>query len=592
MIVAALAEYYDRLATEAASKLPQYGWSTQKIGFVIVLERDGALHAVNPPPVDDRVAARRFTLTVPGQSKPTGTAINPCFLWDNPAYALGLPPEDKEPGWAWERFEHFKSHHLDREREIDDPAFSAVCRFLADWTPVALERAASQLEQAHGFGVFRLRGAREYVHERPAVVAHWNRSTAAPDPDAVEATSLLSGRREVLARLHEPKIKGVRGGQSSGTLLASFNCKAFDSYGRQQGHNAPIGQREAFRYCTALNTLLADERRRTRVGDTTAVFWSERPHPIEDITGAILAGIEDEGTVQRVAGFLNAMKRGAPHEGLEDASTRFFVLGLAPNAARLAVRFWLEGSVAEFAERLRHHAAALELDGAPPDYVFPSIRRLVEETAPVSSKGWPDSDRVSRVLVGEMTRAILGGLAYPRSLLVGVVQRLRAEGFVDNGKRKQWRQAMHRRASILKACLTRGTLHSSKEVPMKLNDEHPDVAYQLGRLFAVLEKTQEEALGKNLNASVRDRYLGAASATPSTVLPRLWRLHAHHLRKLENPGRRVNLERLVASICARFQSIPSHLPIEGQGLFFLGYYQQRQDLYTSKRETDAITATD
>ena len=409
MIVAALADYYRRLESDPESGVPVFGWSEQKIGFVVLLEADGSLHGVEPPPTSDASAARRFTLTVPGQSKPPGSGVNPCFLWDNSAYALGVVPEGRTQDWAWRRFEGFRLEHFQLEDEIDDPAFRAVCSFLRAWSRESFEVHVELNEVAAGFGVFRLRGEREYVHQRRAVVDYWNRRVEATQSDSVEGVSLVSGLRQPLALVHEPKIKRVQGSQSSGALLTSFNCKAYESYHKEQGLNAPVGRREAFRYCTALNALLSDEHRRVQVGDATTVFWSEKPHPFEDITGAIVAGREDEGTLRRVEAFLDSLRRGTPDDIVDDADTRFFVLGLSPNAARVAVRFWIQGSVGEFAKRLARHASALELDGAPQGYAFPSIRRLVEETAPLKSSGWPDSERVSPVLAGEVARAILGG---------------------------------------------------------------------------------------------------------------------------------------------------------------------------------------
>jgi len=592
VILPALVDYYERLALEPESDVSPYGWSRQKVGFVIVLNADGSLHAIEPPPSVGTESAKRFTLIVPGQSKPSGSGINPCFLWDNLTYILGEVPEGRNVEWGRKRFEEFRSKHLVLADEIDDPAFSAVCSFLRSWSPASLETHSQDVESASGFGVFRIRSAHEYVHETEAVVRYWNGHIGMTDAEQVEAFSLVTGAIEPLARLHEPKIKGVRDSQSSGALLASFNLDAFESYRKEQGLNAPVGERDAFRYCTALNRLLADGRHRVQVGDATTVFWSEKPHPVEDITGHILGGVEDEDSTRRVEAFLTSLHQGIGNDTIEGAETRFFVLGLAPNAARISVRFWLDGTVRGFAERLARHAAALELSGKPEGYFFPSIRRLVAETAPPKN-GWADEERISPVLAGEMTRAVLGGLPYPRSLLTRVVERIRAEGFANSEKRKDWRPAMHRRAAIIKACLAAGAPGSRKELPVSLKEDHPEVAYQLGRLFAVLEKTQDEAFGGKLNASIRDRYLGAASGTPSTVFPRLLRLHAHHLRKIDNVGRRVNLERLVSSICGRVDStagFPSHLPIEGQGLFFLGYYQQRQDLYTSKKDADAVTA--
>lgn len=592
MILAALAAYYERLAAAPDSDVAPYGWSRQKIGFVVVLDPDGSLHAIEPPPTVDEAAGRKFESIVPGQSKPSGAGIKPCFLWDNAAYLLGVVPEGRDAEWAWGRFEGFRAAHMEREREVDEPAYSAVCAFLRSWSQERLARHTKDMTRATGFGVFRVRPLLAYVHQAPSVVRYWNARVKSGDVSPTDVQSLIDGAAHPLARLHEPKIKGVRGAQTSGALLSSCNLDAAESFGREQGSIAPIGSRQAFEYCTALNKLLADGRRRVHVGDATTVFWTESPHPIEDITGHLLGGTEDEDTARRVEAFLRALREGRQEDAFRGAQTRFYVLGLAPNAARLSVRLWLEGTVGEFAHHLARHAAALEMAGAPVGYRFPSLRRLVAETAPPRN-GWADEERISPVLAGEVARVVLGGLPYPRSLLIRVLQRVRAEGFADPEKRTDHRAASHRRASILKACLVEGGLDPNKEIQVSLNEDHPAVAYQLGRLFAVLEKTQEEAFDGAPNASIRDRFLGSASGTPLPVFPRLLRLHAHHLRKLENAGRRVNLERLVGSICSQIDSaagFPSHLPIEGQALFFLGYYQQRQALFTSKKAADAVTA--
>ena len=210
----------------------------------------------------------------------------------------------------------------------------------------------------------------------------------------------------------------------------------------------------------------------------------------------------------------------------------------------------------------------------------------MNETAPPKA-GWPDADRVSPVLAGEVTRAILTGVPYPRTLLTGVIQRIRAEGFIDTDKRKDWRAAMHRRASIIKACLTRGSFTNSStesEMTVSLNEDHSDHAYQFGRLFAALEKTQEEAHDNNLSRTIRDKYFGSASATPAAIFPSLLRLHAHHLKKLSHPGRRINMEKLVGAIMDNIDDgMPRHLSLERQGLFYLGYYHQRTALFTPSK---------
>jgi len=591
MILQSLIDYYDRLAAAKDDRTVPFGWSRQKIGFVIVLDVDGNLRSIEPPPSPSDRRPVRFTLVVPGQGKPSGSGINPCFLWDNATYLLGRRQDEHPASWAWERFEKLREEHIAREQEISDPEYGAVCRFLRSWSTANLEEHEIEVGTADGFGVFRIEGSHHYVHERDRIASYWNETRPVPSREAHLGPSLVSGKRVPLARLHEPKIKGVRGAQSSGALLVSFNLDAFESYGKVQSLNSPLGTAEAFRYCNALNILLADDRRRITIGGTTTVFWTSEPHELEDITGCVLGTTEDEGLLSRIEDNLRSYRSGVRGASVDEDSTRFFVLGLMPNASRLAVRYWLCDSIASFSDRIARHAGALELAGAPDGYRFPSLRRLVGETAPTSSNGWPDEDRVSPILAGEVARAVLGGLPYPRSLLIRLIERIRAEGFVDPDKRKDWRAAMHRRAALVKACLQEAQAGLRKEVSVSLNENHPDVSYQLGRLFAVLEKTQDEAFGGKPNASVRDRFFGSAAANPSVAFPRLLKLHAHHLGKLENVGRRVNLERLVGSICDAVdpsRGFPSHLTLEEQGLFFLGYYHQRQDLFSSKSSSETV----
>ena len=585
MIIPRLIDYYDRLAEDQDSDIAPFGWSRQKIKFIVTLTLDGKLHSVDEPPGDDAKAKKRFTLVVPGQSKPSGSGINPCFLWDNEVYMLGVERQDKDPSWSQVRFKAFRDRLLGLEAQINDTHFSAVCSFLRSWQPGCLDREATPLT---GFGIFRVidPAFHGYVHEREAVRTFWTSLENTNDGSGTMAPSAVSGRFQTVARLHEPKIKGVMNAQSSGALLVSFNDDAYLSYGKEQGYNAPVSERDAFRYCTALNRLLANPRRVYRIGGTTVVYWASAPHPVEDITGAILSSPEDEETARRLEACLDSAVRGLPSDFTVGSDVRFFILGLSPNAARLAVRYWIDTSVGEFMEHLKTHALALTLAGAPGGYRFPSIRDIVAETVPLKA-GWPDEDRVSPTLAGETARAVLTGAPYPQGLLSSVLRRARIDGGVS-ANRKLWMSALHRRAAIVRGCLCRN--HAlNQEALMSLDPSYPSVPYQLGRLFAVLEKTQFEALGE-VNASLKDKFFGAASGTPVTAFPRLLRIHAHHLAKIEHPGRRINLERLAGSICDQVpatRGFPSHLTLEEQGLFFLGYYQQRQDLYAKKAEADS-----
>ncbi len=369
----------------------------------------------------------------------------------------------------------------------------------------------------------------------------------------------------------------MAGANTSGAAIISFNKDAFESYGKSQSYNAPVGTRDAFRYTTALNRLLADGARRTRIGDATVVFWSDRASgaDAEEIFRQIFGEdaskdepAEHAATVDRIRSFLDAARQGLLPDQMQDPDAPFYVLGLSPNAARLNVRFWLTGTVRQFAKSLAEHVKQLEMTGARPGDPPLVIRRLLLETA-------REPKDIAPQLAGEVVRAVLAELPYPQALFNAVVRRVRADSGMN-----------HRRAAILKAYLIR---NRGVEVTVALDREHPDEAYQLGRLFAALEKTQEDAAETKLNSTIKDRFFGSAGATPASVFPRLLRLHQHHLNKLANEGLRISREKLIGEICGRIHRFPSHLPLEKQGLFYIAYYHQRQDFFTKKSENDKET---
>ncbi|MCC7146345.1 MAG: type I-C CRISPR-associated protein Cas8c/Csd1 [Phycisphaeraceae bacterium] len=573
MILQSLIDYYQRLENDPSQQIAPFGYSWQKTSFVIVLEKDGSLHAIQDGRTEQDGKLRPTPMIVPGQAKPSGSGLNPCFLWDNPAYLLGFSDDPDKAQRAIKSFEAFRDRHLGDEEFVKDHGFSAVCRFLEKWEPKQTKQQEILAEVGPGFGVFRIRGESGYVHDRPAIKQYWENQLKTED-ESDEAprigVSLINGQEQPLARLHEPKIKGVIESQSSGALLVSFNLDAFTSYGKASSYNAPVGVQDAFRYATALNHMLADERHRTRIGDATVVFWSDRPtvfesafsHIVNDFAGSGPA--EDSATTARVQGFLEAMRQGRPHDGLDEPNAKFFVLGLSPNAARVSVRFWLVGTVEQFADRLAQHFADLEMTGEPPNARPWSLQLITDQTA-------RDRKDVAPQLAGEVARAILSGSPYPAALFVSVLRRIRADQTIN-----------YHRAAILKAHLTREARLAGldKEIPVSLNKDHPEPAYHMGRLFAAIEKTQTDAL-PGLNKTVREGYLGSAATTPATVFPRLLRLHQHHLAKLENPGQRINREKIVQEILSHLDDrFPVHFSLEQQGLFYIGYYHQRQDFFT------------
>ncbi len=611
MIIPELINYFDRIEGDPAGGIAPFGWSRQKVAFKVVIEPDGAFVAVQDARIEETIGKKTYAkpalLTVPGQSKPSGSGINPGFLWDNASYMLGLLVEAKDSGKKADTarvrrsFEAFRERHLALESKVGDEHFSAVCRFLRSWDPAAHAAEAEALAALGTyFGVFEIRGQVGFVHERPRVKAYWNATldgSSSDDDRPPVAPSLISGEPQPLARLHEPKIKGVGGAQAAraqaaGAAIVSFNRSAFESYGKSQSYNAPIGVRDAFRYCTALNHLLEQRSRKVSIGDDTFVFWAECPVPMEGLFEGFFgdAAPEEPGRAEKIREVLDRLRQGLDtSRELGESGTAFFILGLSPNAARLQVRFWLKSTVGDLAERLGEHHAALGLDGAPEGYRIPSIRDIVGETLPLKD-GRPDHEKADKGLVAAVTRAVLTGAPYPDRLLAGVIGRVRAEGFVDSDKRLYAEHARHRRASIIKAILNR---NEGANMDIAVNCIHSDKAYHCGRLLATVDFAQLKAMEK-VNSTVVRRNLGGIMSSPGLVLPRILKTaEVAYFPKLhpDPPKRLGDLEQFVrdevrAIACQLGDTLPTSLDLRQQGVFLLGFYQQSDALEDIGRQVD------
>jgi len=613
MILQALNTLYDRLATDDSYGVAKWGYSRQNIAYEVVIHPDGGLHQVVDIRSSDGGQPRAVQKVVPGQSKPSGSGLSPGFLWDNPSYGLGyiaarddtteaVSVDDNTDDDAvrhradqyvkrilrtMESFEAFRDRHLGLEAEIEAPEFSSYCRFLEAWDTEQALKQALLGEISSGFGVVRLVGSTNYVHDSPRIRQWWQRQHDDVISEDCQSRCLVTGALASAASIHSPAIKGVKGQQSSGAKLVSFNCDAFESYGREQGLNAPVSELAAFRYATALNSLTTgpcSKRHRFSIGDTTVVFWTEKPTATESWLSDLFSGelpedAQDRATLEQVDVLLKALRRGGGELSAlgDDPAVGVCILGLAANAARLSVRFWYQDSLARLFDRLREHYRALRI---VPEFVGPKVKRsdpefpanwmLLRETA-------RESKDIPPLLAGALLRAVLYGTAYPNALASAVILRIRADRKID-----------YIRAAILKAWLIR--LYRFKGgIPVSLDIDRVEPAYRLGRLFAVLEKTQTDAL-KGINATIRDRFYGAASATPATVFPRLLRTYQHHLAKLENVGQKVNREKLLQEIMEKIDNMPNHLGLEAQGLFAIGYYHQRTAFYT-KHEVAGTNTT-
>jgi len=572
MILQALAKYYERIPTAAKE-----GFQQQEIPFIILLNQQGDFVGLLDTREGEGKNKRARPFIIPKAVKKTsGIAAN--LLWDNPAYILGRPKPDKKKDLnkLLERAKEQQKSFLGKITETfsDNPAdkgINAVIRFLEakNYVNIFNYPLWQEIEGSGANISFQLEGNTELICQREvvknAVISNFQNDTSGTQ------TCLITGNPDILARLHTA-IKGVWGAQSSGANIVSFNLDAFRSFNKEQGNNAPVGKKAEFAYTTALNTLLAKgSRQRMQVGDASTVFWAEKKHEIEnwfvDIFGEPAKGESDQDNAA-IKALFKAPETGA--KPVLDDNTKFYVLGLSPNIARIAIRFWYAGTVGEVEQNIRQHFKDISIAHAPHQPEYLSLFRLLVSTA-LQGK----SDNIQPNLAGNFMKAILAGTPYPETLLSSAIRRIRAE-----------REVTYPRASLIKAVLVRKLRYKKEKevIDMSLDTNNANAGYRLGRLFAVLEKIQEEA-SPGINATIRDRFYGSASSTPVTVFPHLMKLKNHHIAKLENRGRAVNLEKIIGEIVDEIQDFPGHLSLDDQGRFAVGYYHQRQDFFKISRSS-------
>lgn len=581
MILQALAELYDRRSRDPdpSRRLPAPGFEDKGIPFVVELLPDGrATQLLDKRRMEGKRLVATDYLVPQGVKKTSGVAAN--LLWDTAEYALGVSAKADAARLPEQTATFRQRIHALQTHAQDDAGLNAVLAFLSapDLAPLQASSGWQEMLDTNAVVSFELAGDGGLVCQRPAV-RDAIEALAATQAGGDEAPCLIrEGRLLPVARLHSA-IKGVWGAQTSGANIVSFNQPAFNSYGKEQGLNAPVSEQAAFAYTTALNALLdRDSRNRVQVGDASTVFWADAPHEFDgEYTLADLLGEPKPDNPDRGRDAVHALFRTVQsgQRATADDNTAFYVLGLAPNAARISIRFWLPRlRFSELAPRLVQHFEDIRLarrfDNEPE---WPSLFRLLSSCA-LQGK----ADNIPPRLAGEWMRAILEGRPLPAGLLNIAVQRCKAE-----------RDVPYLRACVLKAWLNRHAratsnptrpLHTFKEA---LDMDNPAPAYRLGRLFATLERIQEQAQ-PGINATIRDRYYGAASTTPVAVFTTLLRLKNAHLKKLSDSFGGY-FEKLIGEILAPLTGFPRQLTLAEQGEFALGYYHQRQAFFTKK--TDA-----
>jgi len=583
MIVQRLYEFYQRMAEdeEYSGRIPQPGWSTEKVSWALNLTKEGELVSAVPLMSGEGKTANKYlTMMVPVHSGRSGTAPKPYFLCDTAPYFLG---ERGEKGDG--KRVAAKNLHETILRDCDDDGARAFFKWFASDSPCEgiAEDIVNEIAEAKGNLTFYLAGDGFPIFQRPLIKKAWESYLAESGQDEVIGQCSVTGEVGPLARLF-PQVNGLPGAQSSGASLISFNLESFNSYGKTQTYNASITEDVAFGAGTALKYLLTNNNRRIRLGNTFVIFWSEDgSSDDDDLLWAMLAGqrrVEDEETSRLVAEIFNNMRAGRSYTANFSSEAKYFILGVSPNAARISVRFYNESTLGQLANRYAMYLQDVDMVGVK----NVSLLALLRQTAALEKE-----DNLPSTLVCPSFSAMLNGTDFPMSLQNMVLSRMRA----DHASQNTW--DMGQRAAILRACLVRRRrragrqITSESELSMSLNRSNTGTGYLLGRLFAVMERAQQGAV-PGANATIRDRYIGAASSTPQRVMQPLLRNCQTHLGVLrkDNLGLANVLERELDEILGSKwadDGLPATLDIDQQAEFFIGYYQERTDLWTSKKKT-------
>ncbi len=559
MILQSLCSYYDRIAQFDESSIAAEGFSSEKAHFVLVVSKSGKLQQVlDLRETKGNKKVFRSVIVPQGTKKSVNIAAN--FLWGSTSYVLGADAKGN-PTRTAVCHDTFKVLHQSLLANSKDEGAIAVLAFLSQWRSEEAPKLADWDELLKSNLVFQLDGDLGFIHDRSEMRRIWLSSVGCAEKGE-SGMCLVTGEVAPIARLH-PAIKGVRDAQSIGAALVSFNAKAYESYGKEQNFNAPVSETMAAAYTKGLNHLLASDSNRIQIADATTVFWAERDSPVEGFFGTI---VDPRDTLlsdnKELEVFLQTIREGKWPANY-DPGVRFHILGLSPNAARLSVRFWHVSTVKEISEKLGQHFNDLSMVRSfDSDPEYPGMWRLLKETCNQKSQ----DNTPSPLLGGAVIQAILNGTLYPQALLTAVIGRIRADQTVN-----------YVRVAIIKAVLTRKSriFNKKMEVSVSLDKENKNPAYLMGRLFAVLEKAQQDAI-PGANTTIKDRFYGSASATPRVVFPQLLRLAQHHIAKAEYGRVR---DKQIEEIVGEIKEFPAHLAIDEQGLFAIGYYQQRQDFF-------------
>lgn len=581
MLLQSLVKLYEAWAEKG--EIEKLGWNPVKISYGISLDQEGnvdeIIHLKTNAPKGNKEIPSLISLPMPVK-RSVGVASN--FLYDNATYVFGYDNSNK-PDRAKQCFDCFRSVG-NKVLENSDDEFSTVIKKFLQKDYSEFENLSDLLTELNctettvddilnkGANLL-LMPLGKFPTDSKAICESWN--SYYEHSDAPKGVCLVTGKDDHIAKLH-PVIKGIRGAQAAGASLVSFNATAFDSYGKENGYNAPVSEYAAFAYTSALNKLVSDNDHRVFSGDTTVVCWTEDGESAYQDVFAGIFNSDDEVKQKDLHDTIVSIVNGneVKWEGIPlNPSNNFYILGISPNSARLSVRFFIQNTFGKVMENLLKNQQRMEM--VKPGFEkfnYIPLWRILGETVNKKSR-----DRKCKPhLAGDVLNSIINDYNYPSTLYYGILGRISAEQNINWVK-----------ASVLKAYLLKNYESTYKEeITVDYNENSNNKAYLLGVLFSNLEEIQNTA-NPGIKSTIRDRYFTAASSTPSRVFPILIDLAQNHIKKIPNVGAKVNCQKMLTETMSKLgDKFPNRLKLDEKGMFQLGYYQRTQERFTGKEDKE------
>lgn len=584
MILHSLVSYYDQLLSDGVD-IPLFGYTRRKVKYFLDINAQGELVRVVPH-TEIVMRGKKEVEEIKSCIVPDGgvrsSGVKAYLLCDNSKYLLGLDSKSKD-SVSERHFEATKVLHQTVFAHLDDnPYAQAVLAFFENWSinrlseHRVLQQVVTEDKAFESANLaFRYAADLKLIHEEQAIKIAWDNHFQ--KDLGTEGLCLVTGKQATIARLHD-KVKGIAGGQASGVNLISYNAESFESY-----INSPVSAEVAFKYTSTLNHLLATNKNKVRMGETTVVYYTSDGNATSELLMGFPMGVPTDEN-EELKGIFDKIVQGLPiNQEIEQSFEQdFYLIGLAPNNARVAVRFFFKNTFGSFINNIRSHVQRFEIQGPKDRQPYLTPWELSQEAINKNTKEKHDDLMVS------LLKAVLMDENYPLNFITKVIARMKADIHGDETAQKY--AVNYRRVGMIKAYLLKQTNYSQEEITVALNPTLKEVPYLLGRLFATYEKIQEDE-GSNVN--IKKNYFSAATTTPAVIFPRVVKNGELYLEKLpEHPYQNngiwmkgsVFYKKTLGAVMSLLpaEQFPKTLSFEDQNLFILGYYQQRQDFFNPK----------